>query len=243
MALRIGFDLDGVLADMETALIREAEKLFGPSVGQSATPPAAAAPHASMSDLVPEDVSDNAPLRHELHLTAKQRRLLWRQVSAIDGFWESLEEIEPGIVASLASIATERRWEIMFLTRRPATAGATSQVQSQRWLEAKGFRFPSVYVVTGSRGLIASALSLDIVVDDTPSNCVDVASDSKARTIAIFRDQQPAPAVFQSMGIHMVKSTDECLRLLVDIDTSLDQQPGALERVMRTLGLKQSASA
>ncbi len=33
MALRIACDLDGTLADMEAALQREAERLFGPGVG------------------------------------------------------------------------------------------------------------------------------------------------------------------------------------------------------------------
>lgn len=240
MGLRIGFDLDGVLADMESALIHEAEKLFGPSLkrqkAQHDTP-------SSMSDLVPEEVSDNAPLRQELELTARERRQLWRRVRAIDGFWESLQETEPGIVARLGALAAERRWEIIFLTRRPATAGATSQVQSQRWLDARGFRLPSVYVVTASRGLIAAALMLDIVVDDTPENCVDVASDSKARTIAIFRNTDaPPPHALKALGIHLVRSTEECLNLLVEIDSSLRQQPGAIERVMRTLGLKQRAN-
>jgi deoxypyrimidine-specific 5' nucleotidase type C protein (NT5C) len=240
MGLRVGFDLDGVLADMESALIREAEKLFGSSLKRQKTPRGTP---SSMSDLVPEEVSDNAPLRHELELTARERRQLWRHVRALDGFWESLEETEPGIVARLATIAAERRWEIIFLTRRPTTAGAISQIQSQRWLEARGFRLPSVYVVTASRGLIAAALMLDIVVDDTPENCVDVASDSKARTIAIFRNQEaPPPPALKAMGIHLVRSTDECLNLLVEIDSSLRQQPGAIERVMRTLGLKQPAN-
>jgi len=240
MGLRIGFDLDGVLADMESALIREAETLFRSSLKRQK---AHRGVLSSMFDLVPEDVSDNAPLRHELELTARERRQLWRHVHSIDGFWESLEETEPGIVARLATIAAERHWEIIFLTRRPATAGATSQIQSQRWLEAKGFRLPSVYVVTASRGLIAAALTLDIVVDDTPENCVDVASDSKARTIAIFRNQDaPPPPALKAMGIHLVRSTDECLNLLVEIDSSLRQQPGAIERIMRTLGLKQRAN-
>ena len=240
MGLRIGFDLDGVLADMESGLIREAEHLFGSRVKRQTAPRGAP---ASTLDVVPEDVSDDAPLRHELELTARERRQLWRHVHAIDGFWESLEETEPGIVARLATIAADRRWEIMFLTRRPATAGATSQIQSQRWLEAKGFRLPSVFVVTASRGLIAAALTLDIVVDDTPENCVDVASDSKARTIAVFRNQDtPPPPALKAMGIHLVRSTDECLNLLVEIDSSLRQQPGAIERVMRTLGLKQRTS-
>ena len=46
----------------------------------------------------------------------------------------------------------------------------------------------------------------------------------------------------KAMGIHLVQSTEECLNLLVDIDASLKQEPGAMERVMHTLGLKQSAT-
>ena len=237
MALRIGFDLDGVLADMEQAIVREATTLFG------STPPPL--PHEGpgvIGDLVPEEI---APVRIEMQLTTRQHRQLWRHLRSIDNFWESLDEIEPGSVARLARMAETRRWEIIFLTRRPTTAGRTAQVQSQRWLEKRGFSLPSVFVVTGSRGLIATALTLDIVVDDTPENCVDVASDSKARTIAIFRnqDRQP-PAVFSQMGIHVVNSTAQCLDLLAEIDSSLTKpQPGRLERVMRTLGLKESTSA
>ena len=240
MALRIGFDLDGVLADMEKAIVREATTLFGSTPSPS--------PHegpASMGDAVPEEIANDAPVRNEMQLTARQRRQLWRHLRSIDNFWESLDEIEPGSVARLARMAEKRRWEIIFLTRRPTTSGRTSQVQSQRWLEKRGFPLPSVFVVTASRGLIATALTLDIVVDDTPENCVDIASDSKARTIAIFRnqDRQP-PAVFSQMGIHVVNSTAQCLDLLVEIDSSLAQpKAGRLERVMRTLGLKESTSA
>lgn len=242
MALRIGFDLDGVLADMEMALVREAEQLFGSSLRDRNRQQSGEVP-ASISDLVPEEVSDDAPLRQELHLTARERRELWHHVSTFDNFWESLEEIEPGTVARLATIATERRWEIIFLTRRPATAGATSQIQSQRWLEAKGFRLPSVYVVTASRGLIAAGLTLDIVVDDTPENCVDVAADSKARTIAVFRTETPLPPALHGMGIHVVRSTDEALNLLVEIDASIERQPGAMKRVMQTLRMKRPDGA
>ena len=245
MALRIGFDLDGVLADMEAALAREAKKLFGPRL-KDRKPLQSGGTPASVPDPVPDAVSDDAPLPQELRLTAKERRQLWRHVGEVDGFWESLEEIEPGTVARLASIAAERGWEIIFLTKRPATAGATAQVQSQRWLEAKGFRLPSVYVVTASRGLIAVALTLDIVVDDTPENCVDVAADSKARTIAVFRTETPPPAAFRGMGIHLVRSTDEAINLLVDIDSSVssvEKRAGPMARVMETLGLKQPTGA
>ena len=83
MALRIGFDLDGVLADMEAALAREAEKLFGSRL-KDREPQRSGGALASISDLVPDEVSDNAPLRQELHLTASERRQLWRHVCAIE---------------------------------------------------------------------------------------------------------------------------------------------------------------
>lgn len=238
MALRLGFDLDGVFADMELAVVQQAKRLFG----QQLTRPAGSATRHSMLNIVPEEASDDAPVRHDVQLTARERRRLWHHVRSIDGFWESLDEIEPGSVARLAAIAAERRWEVIFLTGRPATAGATSQIQSQRWLEAKGFHLPSVFVVTASRGLIAAGLTLDIVVDDTPENCVDVAADSRARTIAIFRDREAEPPpVLKRMGIHLLHSVGECLDLLVEIDLSLERHPGAMERVMGTLGLRQPA--
>lgn len=239
MALRIGVDMDGVLADMDSAIAREAAALFGPTLTESPPP----APSAPTPDSALQEAEDT-PLRRELQLTGRQRRQLWRHIRSIDGFWESLDEIEPGSVARLSRMAGNRRWEVIFLTRRPATAGLTAQLQSQNWLEKKGFRLPSVYVVTASRGLIATALTLDIVVDDTPENCVDVASDSKARTIAIFRNQQKLPPALERMGIDVVQSTAECFDLLVEIDASLAQAPPSrMERVMRTLGLKEPTSA
>lgn len=243
MALRIGCDLDGVLADMEGALVREAETLFGArprrDQGRRASHDA-----SSMADIVPSEVADSAPLQHELLLSDRERRALWRHVRSIEGFWESLDETEPGIVKKLAGLASSRRWEVMFLTRRPTTAGETAQLQSQRWLASKGFPLPSVYVVTASRGLIAAGLTLDIVVDDTPENCVDVASDSKALTIAVFRSTDVAPPpILKNMGIHMVSTTSECLDVLAEIDSSLkDSDPGAMGRVLRTLGIKQQAN-
>jgi hypothetical protein len=243
MALRIGCDLDGVLADMEAALVREAEKLFGarPKRDEARRQPL---DPSSMGDIVPSEVADNAPLQHELQLSDRERRALWRHVRSIEDFWESLDETEPGIVRKLASLAADRRWEIIFLTRRPTTSGDTAQLQSQRWLVDKGFPLPSVYVVTASRGLIAAGLTLDIVVDDTPENCVDVASDSKALTIAIFRSTGVAPPpILKNMGIHMVSTTSECLDVLTEIDSSLKQpEPGAMGRVLRTLGVKQKAN-
>jgi hypothetical protein len=180
----------------------------------------------------------------KVSLTMRQQRDLWRHVETIDNFWETLEEIEPGIIQRLATLATDRRWEITFLTRRPQSAGAAAQRQSQRWLESKGFTLPSLFVVQKSRGRIAAALGLDIVIDDTPENCIDVVMDSKARAILVWRDaEEPPPSTARRLAIGTVRSVGECLDILTELDSAQADRPGVLDRVMRLLGLKDVPSS
>jgi hypothetical protein len=187
--------------------------------------------------------ADTPPLQR-LNMTSRQERRLWHHVESIENFWQSLVEIEPGMIARLAALAAERRWEIIFLTKRPTTAGATAQLQSQRWLEAKGFPLPSVFVVQGSRGRIAAALGLDIVVDDRPENCLDVVVDSKARAILMWRtDHKHLPGATRKLGIGVVKSMEECLSILAELDPCTADRPGVMDRLMRLLGLKEPANA
>ena len=249
MPLRIGFDLDGVLADMEAELVRQSEALFGEPMtrrlqeraaeaGDAAPAAGAAASPAGSSDAV----SEFALPVVQLNMTSRQQRRLWHHVESIENFWEGLAELEPGVIQRLASLTIDRRWEIIFLTKRPETAGATAQVQSQRWLESKGFTLPSVFVVQGSRGRIAASLGLDIVVDDRPENCLDVVVDSKARAILVWRaDESQPPAAAQRLGIGVVKSVADCLDILTQVDSATRDEPGVMSRVMRLLGLKEPA--
>jgi len=260
MPLRIAFDLDGVLADMDSELVRQAESLFGQAMtrrllervettpappGKTATPGTAAEETSegpSESQNGAEKAPDNVPQLLKLDMTVRQQRRLWRHIESIEGFWETLAEIEPGAVARLARAATETPWEVIFLTKRPASAGATAQVQTQRWLMAKGFPLPSVYVVQGSRGRIADALGLDFVVDDRPENCLDVVLDSKARAILVWReDEKNLPPAARRLGIGVVKSVEDCINILTQLDAPAEERPGVVKRVLRLLGLKEPA--
>src|SRR5262245_6015561 len=238
MALRIAFDLDGVLANMESELVRKAARLFGAALpanaergGDAVREPTAETAASGESQL--DDLAVSAAW------TPRQQRQLWHHVESIPDFWQTLEEIEPGIVANLAAIARDRQWEVIFLTTRPATAGATVQLQTQRWLESKGYQLPSVFVVRGSRGKVAAALDLDVVVDDRPENCLDVVVDSKARAILVFRfPADRLPAATRRRGIGVVPTVGACLDLLVRADAVSHDGLGVVDRVRRTLGLK-----
>jgi hypothetical protein len=246
MPLRIAFDLDGVLADMESELVRQSETLFGEVVTRRTRDGADAGSGPSAADAgepapgTPDATPDFGAPAIRLNMTGRQQRRLWRHVESIENFWEGLDELEPGAIQRLAAIAIDRRWEIIFLTKRPDTKGATAQVQSQRWLEAKGFMLPSVFVVQGSRGRIASALGLDIVVDDRPENCLDVVSDSKARAILVWREgEDQLPATAQRLGIGVVKSVADCLEILTQVESTT--RGDVMSRVLRLLGLKDSS--
>src|SRR5436190_16980659 len=218
MPLRIAFDMDGVLADMESALIEQAEILSAATrrAAEPANEPPAADGAASAG--APDVVE---PVAARLRMTPRQERRLWERVASIENFWQTLQEIEPGTVARLHALAMERRWEVIFLTKRPPTAGATAQIQTQRWLEARGFPLPSVYVVQRSRGKIAAALALDFVIDDRPENCLDVAVDSKARPILVWRDDETQlPDAVRRLGIGVVGTVGRCLDILAQVEVS-----------------------
>jgi hypothetical protein len=240
MPLRIAFDMDGVLADMESALVEQADALSGGAARRPAQRPNEPAADEAASAGAPDLVE---PVAARLRMTPRQQRRLWERVASIENFWQTLNEIEPGTVAKLHALSVEHRWEVIFLTKRPATAGATAQIQTQRWLEARGFLLPSVYVVQRSRGQIAAALALDFVVDDRPENCLDVAVDSKAKPILVWRDDETRrPDAVRRLGIGVVGSVARCLDILAQVDVA-DASPGMMTRVLRLLGLKEQAEA
>jgi len=219
MSLRIACDLDGTLADMESALEAEARRLFGPDVdlrGSLRSRPEGPAgtespdPTASTPGMRPV-----LPARSGARLSDRQQRQLWARVRSIENFWTSLKEVEPGAVARLAHAAAAHGWDVLFITTRPTGAGETTQIQSQRWLQAHGFELPSVYVVTGSRGKVASALALDAVLDDRPENCLDVATDSNAKPFLVWRDApESVPQGASRLGVKVVFSIADALQHL-----------------------------
>jgi hypothetical protein len=155
MSLRVAFDLDGTIADMESALLRVAEQLFGPNV--ALRPPGSEhldAP-ASVDDVADNPAKVEARPEKKQVLGGAQLRQVWERVAATENFWGTLEEIEPGSVARIAALRNEHRLEVIFLTQRPDTQGDITQLQTQRWLRARGFELPSVFVLRGSRGLAA----------------------------------------------------------------------------------------
>ena len=238
MALRVAFDLDGTIADMEAALHREAEELFGPNV---LLRPPGSSEHLDAPPSVEEVGDDPAkvtakPEKKEV-LSGRHLRQLWEHVTGIENFWTTLREIEPGSVARIAALRDAQRMEVMFLTQRPETAGEITQLQTQRWLESHGFELPSVFVLRGSRGLAAAALQMDVVVDDRPENCLEVIAESKARPLLMWREPiELLPPGARRLGIEPVLSVGDALRV---IEAMLAEAPKStfVSRVRNAIGI------
>ena len=108
--------------------------------------------------------------------------------------------------------------------------------------------------MSGSRGKVASALDLDIVVDDRPENCVDVKADSQARAILVLPRADTTPVGPGGMderalhlGIGVVQSVRECLDLLEALKSSdggshRTTRADLMTRLTQRLGLRERAS-
>jgi hypothetical protein len=206
--LRVAFDMDGTLADMHAMLTREAARLFGPRARKAPV-------SAEATEDVPIVVT-----RDDLQLDRAQLRTLWAHVEATENFWSTLAETEPGIVARVAAAACARRWEVLFITARPRTAGEPVQLQTQRWLRAHGFEHPAVCVIERSRGKLADVLMLDAVVDDRPENCIDVAMDSTAKPLLVWPGGAgTVPPGLTRLGVTPMPSTHDALAWLEKHDS------------------------
>jgi hypothetical protein len=238
MSLRIACDLDGTLADMDAALQNEAERMFGPGVDLHA---AGAPSLESAEDLEAELAVDSGsetlvPGNTARPLTKSEIRRVWAHIRTLENFWASLSEIEPGAVARFAELSIRHRWEVIFVTQRPGSAGDTTQRQSQRWLQAHGFEMPSVFV-TGGRGRIARALSLDAVIDDRLENCLDVVADSEAHSLLVLRSREAARKGSGHARIEVVTSFRAALDRLERLTLEQKRRGTLIGRVRNAIGL------
>lgn len=232
MTLRIGFDMDGVLADFARAYHDVETRLFGPVPSSPVDDPEKAS--AEPADPAPEESAGEA--RKAAREIRRRNDAVWQAIRATPDFWTTLQPTDPGAVPRIHEMMRRHPWEVFFITQRPATAGETVQRQTQRWLVQQGFDLPSVLVIQGSRGAAAGALRLDYHVDDSPTNCVDVKSESTARTILIVEDADAATIKrARALGIGTARTIAESLDILEHVSTAF-AKPTLLARIASVVG-------
>lgn len=210
MSLRIGLDVDGVIADFRSAF------------------------RAAARQSLRRDVADapDSPREGGETLTPVEIDRVWQHIARTSNWWMSVPPFEPAALARLYSLARASRWEIFFLTKRPPSAGDTVQFQTQWWIEQHGFYLPSVVTVPGSRGELANALRLDLIVDDQVVNCAEIIAASATKAVLMLRQRDAVMQQHASdRGIGVVSSLAEVLPVLERLHDLLPARRGRLLRL------------
>jgi hypothetical protein len=211
MSLRLGFDIDGVLADFRSAFRETAaratkrglEEMEAGSSPNSATP-----------------------------LAADDVRRVWDQIARTSNWWMEIDAYESDQIARLYALTRAAGWEVFFLTKRPPSAGDSVQFQTQWWIERHGFYLPAVLTVPGSRGEVANALRLDLLVDDQLINCVEVVSASPTKAILMQRSPDTSEKEHAtSRGIGVVSTLADALRVIERLQDILIRKRGRMLRL------------
>lgn len=202
--LRLGIDVDGVVADFRAAF------------------------HALAGH---ESTSRQADRGAELSKTDVEG--LWKAVAARPNWWMDLPAYEPEAIAQLYALARRGRWEVFFLTSRPPSAGDSVQIQTQVWLERFGFYLPAVLTApAGARGELARALRLDLVMDDRLADCLEVVAMSNAKALLVARDEAAAHReAAESRGVGVVASLAAALEAVERLESRMATRRGRLVRL------------
>lgn len=176
--LRLGIDVDGVLADFRTAF----------------------------RELAAKELGSRASAEADQELSKKDVERLWKAVATAPNWWGDLPPFEPDQLTRLYSLSRSGRWEVFFMTSRPPSSGDTVQLQTQVWLERYGFYMPSVLTApAGARGELARSLRIDVIVDDHLVNCMEIVGASNARVLHMARgpldDERRQQAEARGVGV------------------------------------------
>jgi hypothetical protein len=207
MSLRLGVDVDGVLADFRSAF-RDAAK------------------ECLRRDMTADSGDEKAALSHP------DIERIWSHIARTPNWWMRVRAYEPEEIANLYALARSGQWEVCFLTKRPASAGDAVQFQTQWWLEQQGFFLPAVITVPGSRGDLANSLRLDLVIDDQFVNCAEVIGAGPSRALLMLRD--PNHAMRQhaiDRGVGVVESLAETMPILLRMHELIRSQRGRMLRL------------
>jgi len=206
MPLRIGIDIDGVLADFRAAFRATALRCLRREADDTQEP--------------------------EVPLSADDVRRVWDHIGRTSNWWLDVPAYEPDQIARLYSAARAANWEIFFMTKRPPSAGDSVQFQTQWWIERFGFYLPAVLTVPGSRGDVANGLRLDMIIDDQLINCVEVVSASPTKAILMQRAHDSgARDHATNRGIGVVSTLAGALGVIERLQDTLPQKRGRLLRL------------
>lgn len=164
----IGVDLDGVVADFNSAYINLVRRLTG-------------------RDLFPagyhKDIIETWSYPESFGYTKEEITGVWDWIAKDDEFWFNLKPLE-GAEEFLTWLHYEEMFkphDVYFITSR---IGYAVKSQSEEWLVQHGWggSFDPTVLISSEKGECCHALKIDYYIDDKNENCADVRAKSPKTT-------------------------------------------------------------
>lgn len=203
--MKLGFDLDGVLADFNTAFIELIRQQTGIVLPR---------PSATYPDVWNYHVAGG--------VTPEQEIALWNTIGHSQ-FWGTLHAY-PETLEVLDKL-TKLRFEghdIYFVTSRP---GEKAKFLTERWLSLHGMNNPTV-LVTSDKGPVVQGLGLEAFIDDKPENLTEIDKASPSTRLYLYDAPYNRPKSIAVFGMVLTKEQGSPFIRVKSVKDMLDMELG-----------------
>ena len=203
MSLKIGIDIDGVLAKF----VDTYGLMFLRELGHAI--PRETDKYPTRWDFDRERLQNEGYAEDQIDDMIGR---VWNNITKQGSSFWSMLEAYPGTEDALYRLSKRIAYgdDIYFITHRP---GYMAKWMSEMWLTVHGAKNPTVLMAHGNKGLIAAGLKLDVFVDDKPENNRDVMMATEPGNTRVYLIDRPwNRSVGDDQG-RRVGSLDEVLDL------------------------------
>jgi uncharacterized protein len=184
--MKIGMDIDGVLADFVTPFLQLLERRVG---GPPIDPASITDPNFQHHPLLTRE------LIYECMVDASYDPEFWRMLAPLPSAqqWQSLSRIS-------------RDNEVVFITHRWVRDSYDINQVTCEWLRRHGIDNPVVYFTQELKSQLVRQMNIELFVDDRHENCEDVATQTEA---VVLMPHRPYNQYFAHPKVQRIQDLNE----------------------------------